>query len=198
MDRIQLTRVEAVALLLLTGPGVSAMTRKNLEAAKKQFPGFRRVLSTTSQTEIDNACYRLVEIVKPQLAKFNEELVNKERLERERAAERAKQDLFYKNVTGLLKKVNDTAYLTGTERLQLAATRYPEADIRLNRLSKLEYFGRKPMVTSIPAEVKISKSELATGFGKQFDSSLAKLLKDKLNPPAKMPAPDKKDDFFSF
>ncbi len=181
MDRIQLTRVEAVALLLLTGPGASTMTRKNLEAVKKQFPGFSRVFSATSQTEIDNACYRLVEIVKPQLAKFNEELVNKERLDRERAAERAKQDLFYKNVTGLLKKLNDTTYLTGAERLQLATARYPEADIRENRLGKLEYFGRKSEPAPYPNR-----------------TSLKALLEAKLAPPELMPAPDKKDDFLSF
>jgi hypothetical protein len=102
------------------------------------------------------------------MAQFNEEIINKERLERERAAERDAKDLFYKNVTVLLKKVNDTVWLTGKERLDLAVARYPEADIRENRLGKLEYFGRKSMnTTPVPR-------------GPVSGNSLSELLKTKL------------------
>lgn len=143
MDRIQLTRAEAVALLFLTGPLAEVALSRNRAEAKKTFPGFVRLIDSVTQRETEDAVFRLVDILKPQLAKFNEELVNKERLERERAAEREAKDLFYKNVTGLLKKLNDVGVLTGQERLACATARYPEADIRLNRLDKLEYFGRK-------------------------------------------------------
>lgn len=181
MDRIQLTRAEAVALLLLTGPTAEQALARNRSEAKKTFPGFARVIDSVTPREADDAVFRLMDILKPQLAKFNEELVNKERLGRERAAERAAKDLFYKNVTGLLKKLNDTAYLIPEERLSLATARYPEADIRVNRLGKLEYFGRKTFpVTGMPRGLK-------------------ELLKAKLAQPVPMPAPDKKDDdFFSF
>lgn len=143
MDRIQLTRAEAVALLFLTGPTAERALVDNRSKAKKTFPGFARVIDSVTPQEADAAVYRLMDSLKPQLAKFNEELVNKERLERERAAEREAKDLFYKSVTTLLKKLNDVGVLTGQERLACATARYPEADIRLNRLDKLEYFGRK-------------------------------------------------------
>lgn len=177
MDRIQLTRAEAVALLLLTGPSAERALLLHRAQAKKTFPGFARVIDSVSSKEADGAVFRLMDILKPQLAKFNEELVNKERLERERAAEAAAKDLFYKNVTGLLKKLNDTTYLIPEERLSLATARYPEADIRVNRLGKLEYFGRKTFpVTGMPRGLK-------------------ELLKEKLAQPVLMPSPDKKDDF---
>lgn len=174
MDRIQLTRAEAVALLLLTGPSAERALLVHRAEAKRIFPGFARVIDSVTPKEADDAVFRLMDILKPQLAKFNEELVNKERLERERAAERAKQDLYYKNVTGLLKKLNDSAFLTCQERLDLATKRYPEADIRANRLDKLEYFGRKRVVPP-----------------KYPSTSLSDLLKAKLTPPPAMPNPDK-------
>jgi hypothetical protein len=168
MDRITLTRAEAVALLLLTGPGGADLTRKNKAPALKMFPELARVLNETTQKEVDDACYNFVEKVRTQLVQFNEGIINRERTERERQ-ERAKQnDLFYKNVTGLLKKVNDTVWLTGKEGLDLALARYPEADIRENRLGKLEYFGRKSMSTPPVPRGPVS------------DNSLSELLKTKL------------------
>lgn len=165
MDRITLTRAEAVALLLLTGPGGAALTRKNQGPALKMFPELTRVLTQTTQKEVDDACYTFVEKVRTQLVQFNEDIINKERLERERAERAQQNDLFYKNATGLLKKLNDSAFLTAQERLDLATKRYPEADIRLNRLDKLEYFGRKTPTTSPLAQ--LLKEKLAGGYPKR-------------------------------
>lgn len=180
MNRITLTRAEAVALLLLTGPGATTRVRENMPKALKTFPEFKKVLDAVTIRDVDSAVYKLVEAARPQLAQFNEEIINKERVERERAADRIKQDLFYKSVTGMLKKLNDTTYLTGAERLQLATARYPEADIRANRLDKLEYFGRK----QVPAPA--------------IPKSLRELLNEKMTPPVMMPRPDKKGDDFLF
>jgi len=148
MDRITLTRAEAAALLLLTGPGAYELTRKNQGPALKQFPELNRALNETTQKEVDNACYSLADKARVQLIQFNEGIINRERAEREKKEREQKDDLFYKNVTGLLKKLNDAGFLIPTERLGLATARYPEADIRQNRLGKLEYFGRKPATTS--------------------------------------------------
>lgn len=183
MNRITLTRAEAVALLLLTGPGAPTRIRENMPKALKTFPEFKKVLDAVTIRDVDSAIYKLVDAARPQLAQFNEEIINKERLEKERAAERVKQDLFYKNVTGLLKKLNDTTWLTGQERLELASTRYPEADVRLNRLDKLEYFGRKNVDAVTPAHIRQAKADIAAGFAKEVDNSLATLLKNKLTPP---------------